>query len=122
MPRPVLAVLCLLLVVIATTSTHRAMAEAVVYEIEARIDGRDFLYVRADTLQWYHQDFAAVGRHEGINEPTIISSWLNGVQQMDHVAWIPDWPEPPPAEIRYPAWSSVFSGLTPSLPQADRTV
>lgn len=35
---------------------------------------------------------------------------------MDSVKWTPDWPEEPPAEIRYEAYSSVFSGFTPSLP------
>jgi len=41
---------------------------------------------------------------------------------MDRLAWIPDWPLPPPDEIRFEATSSVYSGLNPALPASEMTV
>jgi hypothetical protein len=84
-------------------------------DVKAMIDGRDWLMINTagNTLQWFHFDFAAVGRHWGSNEPTIISTELNHVLQMDEVPWIPNWPEAAPAEIRYPAFSSTFTNLFP---------
>ncbi|MBM4090607.1 MAG: hypothetical protein FJ276_14475 [Planctomycetes bacterium] len=96
--------------------------EIITYDFEAYIDGRDLLIIHDNTLQWHHLTFAAVGRHEGRNEPTIISSSLNGVSQMDKVNWTPEWPEPPPAEIRYETWSSVFADMVPPLPDCDMVV
>jgi hypothetical protein len=98
----------------------QVFAGSITLEISALIDGRDQLIIQGDTLQWHHFDFAAVGRHEGRNEPTTITTTLNGVLVMDHVAWIPDWPLPPPDEIRlFGAFSSVFTGLTPAIPSQD---
>ena len=94
----------------------------ITYDIQAYIDGADILVIQGGTLQWQHQSFAAVGRHEGANQPTVISAWRDGVKVMDSVNWIPEWPEPPPAEIRYPALSSVFTGLAPELPNGPMTV
>ena len=99
-----------------------AHAAAFVVEIEALIDGRDQLIVQGNTLQWHHFDFAAVGRHQGQNLPTIISTQLNGVTLMDRVEWVPDWSAPPPDPIRFEEFSSVFSGLTPALPFAELSV
>ena len=97
----------------------QVFAGSITLEISALIDGRDQLIIQGDTLQWHHFDFAAVGRHLGRNEPTIITTTLNGILVMDHVAWIPDWPLPPPDEIRFEAFSSVFTGLTPAIPSQD---
>ena len=58
----------------------------------------------------------------GANEPTLISTASDGVGMMDRVPWVPEWPEPVPAEIRYDAWSSTYSGLTPGLPARDMSV
>jgi hypothetical protein len=86
-------------------------------DITALIDGRDQLIIQGNTLLWHHLDNAAVGRHEGLNEPTVITTTLDGQPLMDHINWIPAWPEPPPEEIRYEAFSSTFSLLTPGMPQ-----
>jgi hypothetical protein len=86
-------------------------------DIAALIDGRDQLIIQGNSLTWHHFDYAAVGRHEGANEPTVITTSLDGQLVMDHLSWIPDWPEPPPAEIRYEALSSTFSLVTPTMPQ-----
>jgi hypothetical protein len=91
-------------------------AGIVTLDVSAYIDGRDQLIIQGNTLQWDHFDFAAPGRLDGVNEPTIITTTLNGVTQMNGVDWIPIWPLPPPDPIRFPTLSSVFTGLTPSIP------
>jgi hypothetical protein len=78
--------------------------------IGASVDGRDRLIIQGETLQWHHFDFAAVGRAGGGNIPTIIEA-PGGAG-----AWVPTWPLPPPNEIRFEAFSSVFHGLSPALP------
>ena len=78
--------------------------------IGASVDGRDRLIIQANTMQWHHFDFAAVGRAGGSNIPTIIEA-PGGAG-----AWLPTWPSAPPDEIRFEAFSSVFYGLSPALP------
>jgi hypothetical protein len=85
-------------------------------DVKAYIDGRDQLIIKGGTLQWHHFDYAAVGRLFGVNEPTIISTTLNGTPVLTNFDWIPNWPFPPPNEIRFPCFSSTFYGLNPSLP------
>jgi len=104
--------------------TSPAAADVITLDVRAFTDGRDLLIIRGNSLQWDHLDYAAVGRHsEGViggrNDPTIISTATNGIPVLTNFNWYPDWPEPPPAEIRYPAYSSVFSGLSPSFPSQD---
>ncbi len=99
-----------------SANTYATLTTATV-NIKAMIDGRDWLTISGNSLKWQHLlPFAAVGRHWGSNEPTIITTTLNGVTQMDNVSWFPDWPEAPPVEIRYAASSSVFTGLFPDIP------
>lgn len=75
--------------------------------IQALIDGRSQLILRGDTAQWHHFDFAAPGRHEFANEPTVI----NGA------GWFPVWPDVPDAENRdCNCLSDVFSEVKPPLP------
>lgn len=77
-----------------------------VITIEALIDGRSQLILRKNSAQWYHLDFAAPGRHEFVNVPTLI----NGKE------WFPVWPDVPDAENRdcY-CYSSVFKGVKPVI-------
>jgi hypothetical protein len=89
-------------------------ADTLSYTINACIDGRDLLIIRGDTLQWHHLDFAVCGSQAA---PTTISSTLNGSSVLNNYQWFPSWPLPPPNEIRFEACSSVFSGLTPVLPE-----
>jgi len=96
--------------------------DVITLDVRAFIDGRDQLIIRGETLQWHHFDFAAPGRIGGRNDPTVIATTLNGVPVMDHVAWVPDWPLPPPDPIRFEAFSSVFTGLRPAIPSQDLTV
>ncbi|MGA2265825.1 MAG: PEP-CTERM sorting domain-containing protein [Phycisphaerae bacterium] len=101
-------------------------------DIRAYTDGRDLLVIQGDTMQWHHLDFAAVGRwgkdiddsNAWANEPTILSTTLNGATVMNGYAWLPDWPGHPwPDEIRdEDSFSAVFSSLTPALPATDMTV
>ncbi len=105
-----------------SANTYATITTATV-NIKAMIDGRDWLTISGNSLKWQHLvPFAAVGRHWGSNEPTIITTTLNGVTQMDNVSWFPDWPEAPPAEVRYEAASSSFAGLFPSIPLAGMVI
>jgi len=91
--------------------------------IEALIDGMDQLIIKGDTLQWEHFDWAAVGRHEGKNEPTIITTHMDGNVVVDQDAWIPQWSTDPPDELRFKnERSSVYTGLNPELSQEDQIV
>lgn len=95
---------------ILTVAAPLVAAESYVLEVEALIDGRDQLILRADTLQWHHFDAAAVGRHGGADAPTIVFPYPGPSE------WFPVWSQPPPAEIRWEELSSVLSGLNPALP------
>ena len=53
----------------------------VTLDVSAYIDGRDDLIIQGNTLQWNHFDFAAPGRLDGVNDPTIITTTLNGVRE-----------------------------------------
>jgi hypothetical protein len=88
------------------------------YRIRAYVDGRDWLVLRGTQVVWEHFDFAAVGRHLGNNQPTLVSSLKAGRPIMNEVAWTPEWPEPVPAEIRYRATSQAFTALEPALPRS----
>src|SRR5947207_12491744 len=104
------------LVAAAPLPSRAQTTNTLVYDITGLIDTADFLIIHGGTLQWHHTGSgAAVGRHSGANDPTIISTSLDGVAIMSQVAWIPTWPQPPPNEIRFDAFSSVFSPLDPAL-------
>jgi hypothetical protein len=105
-----------------TLVTTQIPAQVSTLEISAVIDGRDQLIIQGNTLLWHHFDFAAVGRHEFLNAPTTITTTRNGVMQMDHFNWTPDWPALPPDEIRFEAFSSTFTLLNPAAPQSDAEV
>lgn len=74
--------------------------------IEAWVDGRSWLILRKNTLQWYQLEFAAPGRLEFADLPTLV----NGEE------WYPVWPDVPDAENRdcY-CYSSVLKGVKPFL-------
>ena len=77
-----------------------------VITIEALIDGRSWLILRKNTAQWYHLDFAAPGRHEFVDLPTVI----NGEE------WFPIWTDVPDAENRdCQCYSSIFKGVKPGI-------
>ncbi len=111
-----LFVCALLLALAGSDGLMPACAGTIVLDVKALIDGRDDLIIQGDTLQWHHFDFAAVGRWEGFNVPTLISTSVDGTPIMSDFAWTPNWPFPPPNEIRFEAYSSIFSGLDPGIP------
>jgi hypothetical protein len=113
--KKLITILIILIVISAITETAKAITNVTI-DVNAYIDGRDWLIISGNTLQWHHFDFAAVGRWHGLNEPTIISTELEGNTIMNQVNWVPQWPEDPPAEIRYEAFSSIFTGLIPNIP------
>lgn len=95
------------------TPIARADAEIVI-DIEAMIDGRDLLVIKQNMLQWQHKDFAMVGRYEGYNEPTIVSTARKDTVLMHRVGWMPEWPDG--VSVRQEAVSSLFQQLEPALP------
>jgi hypothetical protein len=112
-----------LLVVFAIFAVPRAgAAEVLVYNVSARIDGsNDFLILHRNTVHWQHADgLAAPGREGGVNnDPTTITASLNGVTTLNAFAWLPEWSQPFPNQIRFADLSSVFTGLTPAIPASD---
>ncbi len=121
------ALLFLSLAAAGALAASPAAASVITIDIRAFTDGRDLLLLQGDTVQWHHLDFAAPGRiHQadgsGRNEPTIISTTLDGAPVLTDTLWYPDWPEPVPAEIRYPAFSSIFTGLSPAIPAESQKV
>ena len=117
--------LALLVAALALTlSQHPAAAQVTnVYDITGLIDVADLLILQGNTLQWHHPGSgAAVGRHGGANDPTTISTSSNSETLMNDIAWTPTWPSPPPNEIRFDAYSSIYSNLTPALPSGSVAV
>ena len=111
----------LILVVLFALATY-AKAATIVVTVTALIDGRDQLILQNNTMQWHHFDYAAVGRHEGRNEPTTISLTVDGVAKMSLLEWIPMWSAPPPNELNgLNIYSSVFNQLLPGTPQEAST-
>src|SRR4051812_36300886 len=88
-----------------------------IYDITGSIDGTDFLIIQGSTLQWHHpaNSAAAVGRQGGTNKPTTISTFRNGTSLLNAFDWTPDWPNPPPDNIRFDAYSSVLTPFNPAL-------
>src|ERR1700679_305124 len=89
---------------IASAQTH------ITYDVTGLIDVADLLVIQGSQVQWHHPGSgAAVGRHSGANVATTISSTQDGVTNLDDFAWTPTWPQDPPAEIRYDAYSSALN-------------
>jgi len=88
-----------------------------IYDITGSIDGTDFLIIQGSTFQWHHpaNSAAAVGRQGGTNKPTTISTFRNGTSLINAFDWTPDWPNPPPDNIRFDAYSSVLTPFNPAL-------
>ena len=95
---------------------------AATLEISALIDGRDQLIIHRNTLQWHHLDAAAVGRWQGANQPTILTTTIGGDISTSGLQWIPDWSQPPPNEIRFQDYSSIFTGLDAALPDFEQSL
>src|SRR6267154_1764724 len=114
----------LLAVLTLTLSQHPAAAQVTnIYDVTGLIDVADLLILQGNTLLWHHPGSgAAVGRHGGANDPTTISTSSNGVTLLSNVAWTPTWPSPPPNEIRFDAFSSTYSNITPMLPSGSVAV
>lgn len=91
--------------------------DTITYEVMAFIDGRDHLVIRGGEVRWHHFEAAAVGRWEGANEPTRLTTWSDCEPVISDDRWIPVWPEEPPAEIRYEAQSEWYP-IAPSLWQS----
>jgi hypothetical protein len=113
----------LFFIIITFTQGVASAQTKITYDVTGLIDVADLLVIRGSEVQWHHPGSgAAVGRHSGDKAATTISSTLDGITNLNDFAWIPTWPEDPPAEIRYDAYSSVLDHLTPALPSGNVTV
>lgn len=89
----------------AQSSLHSGQV-TVSYLVRADIDGHSNLILSGHSARWYNFTFAVPGRHNGMNDPTII----NGVK------WFPQWPPLGPDE-HCQCYSSTFTHLMPPVPQ-----
>ena len=105
----------------AAFSPRAGAAETIVYNVTARIDGsQDFLIFHRNTVQWHHAGtVAAPGRQGGNDDPTTITSQLDGVTKLNGFEWLPEWSQPFPNQIRFEDYSSTLTGLDPALPASD---
>ncbi|MBI4889189.1 MAG: PEP-CTERM sorting domain-containing protein [Acidobacteria bacterium] len=103
----------LFLLILACLGVQSVSAATIVYDIQAVIDGRSLLLMQGSTLQWHNLSFTVPGQHSGDN-PTILSSTLNGVPVMNAVQWWPNWPGGTSGD----QLSDVFNSLDPALPGA----
>jgi MBG domain (YGX type)/Immunoglobulin domain len=87
-------------------------ASFVEYEIQGDFDGRDWLIIQGQTVQYEHFDFIPVGLSNPAYPDTIISSSFNGVPVMTNVSWTPSWPDGTGSG----SFSSPYQGLMPPLP------
>lgn len=111
-------VLLLLVIIMATITTLIGATpvnadDPITLNIRAYIDGRSLLIIKENTVQWHHLDWAAPGRHEFVDLPTV----LNGVE------WYHQWPDVPDAENRWcDCYSSLYENLAPALPIVDMSI
>jgi hypothetical protein len=91
----------------------RRMDHARVLRVQVTVDGRSRLIFQDETVRWLHLEYAAPGRHDEDNQPTLI----------DGVPWEPVWPD---RNGRQNTWqcvlSSVYRGIQPPLPRAPLNV
>ena len=112
-----LIVILPLMVALAGLTMLPSPAAADYYEISAYIDSDSYLIIKDNTMQWYNKNGWPPGQYPQFpaSDPaTYITTSSNpGVP----IAWNPDWlpwtPADGPAEVS----SSVYTGLTPALPQ-----
>lgn len=88
-----------------------ASANIVTVEVRAWEDGIDDLILQGNTVQWHHIDYVIPGMEAGHNDPTWITTTLDGTTVLDQYPWYPNWPEGGNPGV----YSDSFTGLTPSL-------
>lgn len=80
--------------------------------VGAYIDGVSYLVIHGNQAHWYHEAFAAPGRHLFVDYPTFFMN----------KAWYPAWPDLPDAENRdCNCDSSTYTGV-PALAAVEQTV
>jgi hypothetical protein len=78
-------------------------------EIRDWQDGRDYLIVQGSNLRWQHWDYNVPGVEAGHNDPTFITTTIQGKLALSNRAWYPQWPEGTGAG----AYSSTLTALWP---------
>ncbi len=71
------------------------------------MDGRSHLVFQGSSVHWHHYDYAAPGREQFVDKPTLFND----------VPWLPTWPDEPDAENRFcDCDSSTYATLPISVP------
>ena len=83
-----------------------ASASTITVEVRDWQDGRDDLILQGNTIKWQHFDYNVPGVEAGHNDPTWITTTVDGTTQLNNYAWYPTWPGD---------FSDPFTGLAPSL-------
>ncbi len=94
-----------------------ALATVTTVEVWDWQDGRDYLILQANAMQWLHWEYQVPGVEAGHNDPTWITTTLDGATVLNNYEWFPEWPD----GAGYGAYSSVFTGLDPILPGPELT-
>jgi uncharacterized delta-60 repeat protein len=97
-------------------SDTNSLNPTITYDVTAQIDVADLLIIHGSQIQWHHPGGGSVVGLHGANEPTQISSWLQGDTNINNISWIPEWPNGSTAGNE--AFSSPFARLSPALPSA----
>jgi len=106
------SMLCVALFIAVLLWPRLARAAVEVYDVDAWIDTTDYLYINGSTLQWEHKTSGSPAGTHGGDEPTTITSTLDGFTEMSDIDWNQTWPSPLPSD----AFSSIFTSLSPALP------
>ena len=105
------------LLLLAAVAAGTAATNVVTVEVRDWQDGRDWLILQNDSIRWEHWEFNVPGVEAGHNDPTFITTTLNGVNVLTNQAWYPQWPE----GMGSGAYSAPFSTLIPALPAGSLT-
>ncbi|MFZ1113564.1 MAG: PEP-CTERM sorting domain-containing protein [Candidatus Acidiferrales bacterium] len=96
-------------------------ATTITYDITACIDGESQLIIQGNTMQWDNLSYRVPGNpfdctpSEG-GAATTITTTLDGSPVLTNASWTPTWPASCALSFCFDVYSSIFTGLTPSLP------
>jgi hypothetical protein len=104
-------------------TTMSISAATITVDITACIDGESQLIIQGNTLQWHNLSFQVPGNAGNCQSAgafgaaTLISTTLNGFPVLTNDAWTPTWPTQSGDVL-----SSIFSGLSPTVPVSPLSV
>lgn len=110
------------IVIVATLAAMAAAGRAdlitTTVRVRAWIDGQDYLHLSGSSVRWEHLSYRPAGDPTGPDEPTYLTTTVNGSAVMTDYAWTPAWPDGTGSG----KWSSTFEGLNPPIPDDPEVV